>query len=302
MYFAKTVKSGGLGKFAHTRDLVPVDRQTVIRMNRDTLYSSAVIDLDAGPATVTLPDAGARFLSAQAIDQDHYSVSVIYGAGAHTFTREEVGTRYLLLLVRILVDPAKEGDLAAVRKLQDRLKLSQRRRGAFEIPAWDPVSHKQVRDALLSLAKTMPDFSRAFGSKSEVDPIQHLAATAGGWGGNPARDAAYFSYSPEKNDGETVHRLHVPADIPADGFWSVSRYNADGYFAKNDLNAYSLNNLTAAKDADGAIVVQFGGCDGSVPNCLPIDKGWTYTVRLYRPHTEVLDGSWKFPEAKAMER
>ncbi len=67
---------------------------------------------------------------------------------------------------------------------------------------------------------------------------------------------------------------------------------------KNDLNAYSLNNITANKNADGSITVQFGGCDGKVPNCLPIMKGWNYTVRLYRPQAEILNGTWKFPEPK----
>src|SRR5579871_5589491 len=67
---------------------------------------------------------------------------------------------------------------------------------------------------------------------------------------------------------------------------------------KNDLNAYSLNNITANKNADGSITVQFGGCDGKVSNCLPIMKGWNYTVRLYRPQAEILNGTWKFPEPK----
>jgi hypothetical protein len=34
------------GKFMHNRTPTPLDRQTVIRMNRDTLYSGAVFDLD----------------------------------------------------------------------------------------------------------------------------------------------------------------------------------------------------------------------------------------------------------------
>ena len=33
------------------------------------------------------------------------------------------------------------------------------------------------------------------------------------------------------------------------------------------------------------------------PNMLPITPGWNYLVRLYRPRAEVLDGTWKFPEA-----
>ena len=48
LYFSGVVKDGGFGKFMHRREPTPLDKQTVIRMNRDTLYSAAVFDLDAG--------------------------------------------------------------------------------------------------------------------------------------------------------------------------------------------------------------------------------------------------------------
>ena len=53
------------------------------------------------------------------------------------------------------------------------------------------------------------------------------------------------------------------------------------------------------KDVGGSVTVQFGG-DGKIPNCLPIIKGWNYMVRLYRPRMEILNGTWKFPEAKPL--
>lgn len=39
----------------------------------------------------------------------------------------------------------------------------------------------------------------------------------------------------------------------------------------------------------------------SAPNYLPIMPGWNYTVRLYRPRKELLDGVWKFPEAQPVQ-
>ena len=33
-------------------------------------------------------------------------------------------------------------------------------------------------------------------------------------------------------------------------------------------------------------------------SCLPIFPGWSYMVRLYRPRPEVVNGTWKFPEAQ----
>ena len=86
--------------------------------------------------------------------------------------------------------------------------------------------------------------------------------------------------------------------MPVDGFWSISLYDAQGHFVKNPYDAYTLNNITARRAADGSVAVQFGGCDGAIPNCLPIMPGWNYMVRLYRPRPEVLTGKWRFPEAK----
>jgi hypothetical protein len=299
LYFGNAVKdAGGIGKMFHHREPMQIDKQTVIRPNRDTLYSPAIFDLDAGPVTVTLPDAGKRFRSMMVLNEDHYIVgNVEYRPGSYTFDRKKVGTRYVLIALRTLVDPNDPKDIAQVHALQDATRTSQKSVGKWEAPNWDPASQKKVRDALLALGSTIPDFKGAFGNKAQVDPIRHLIGSAVGWGGNPDKDAYYLNVTPSGNDGKTVYKLEAK-DVPVDGFWSISLYNGEGYFVKNDANAYSLNNLTAKKNADGSISVQFGGCDGKVPNCLPIMAGWNYTVRLYRPRPEVLNGKWKFPEPK----
>nr|WP_200994528.1 DUF1254 domain-containing protein [Rhizobium rhizogenes]QCL09884.1 hypothetical protein pC5.8b_394 [Rhizobium rhizogenes] len=295
LYFSNIVKDGGFGKFFHRREPATIENQTVIRLNRDTLYSAAVFDLDAGPVTITLPDAGKRFISLLAINEDHYVPAVSYG-GASTFTKEQVGTRYLAIAIRTFVDPSDPKDVDQVHALQDAIKIDQSGGpGKFEAPKWDLASQKKVRDALLSLATTMPDFNKAFGSKAEVDPVRHLVASAAAWGGNPDKDATYLNITPQKNDGKTVYKLAVK-DVPVDGFWSISLYNSKGYYEKNRYGAYSLNNVTAKKSDDGSIGIQFGGCDGKIPNCLPTMKGWNYTVRLYRPREAILDGTWKFPD------
>jgi hypothetical protein len=295
IYLAALVKEGGLGKFNHRRELAAMNNQTVIRLNRDTLYSSAIFDLDAGPVTVTLPDAGKRFMSMQVINQDHYVPAVIYDAGSYSFDKEKVGTRYAAFAIRTLVDPADSKDLQQVHALQDAITVKQAGSGSFEIPNWDMASQKKVRDALLVLGATLSDFKKAFGTRDNIDPVRHLIATAAAWGGNPDKDATYLNITPRKNDGTTIYRLDV-RDVPVDGFWSVSVYDAEGYYRPNKLNAYTLNNITAQRADDGSIAIQFGGCDGKLANCLPIVPGWNYTVRLYRPRAAILDGTWNFPE------
>jgi hypothetical protein len=299
LYIGNAVKdAGGVGRIHHHREPIQIDKQLVVRPNRDTLYSTLVLDLDAGPGTVTLPDAGKRFRSMQVINEDHYVVGdVEYRPGTYTFDKDKVGTRYVLVALRTLVDPNDPRDIAEVHALQDAVKVSQAGAGKWEVPNWDPVSQKKVRDALLTLGSTVTGFRNAFGARGQVDPVMHLIGSAAGWGGNPDKDATYLNVAPADNDGKMVYRLDVK-DVPVDGFWSLSLYNADGYFAKNDYNANSLNNLTAKRNGDGSITVQFGGCDGKVPNCLPIMPGWNCTVRLYRPRPEILSGQWKFPEPK----
>ena len=297
-YLAMNVKdAGGLGKLHHSREPADIDKQTVIRMNRDTLYSFVAFDLAAGPATITMPDAGKRFMSMMVVNQDHYVQAVHYDHKPHTLTQKDMGTRYAFVAIRTLVDPNDPKDLEAVRKLQDGIKVSQKSAGKLELPNWDEAKLNEIREALLVLSKHTT-YEHAFGSKADVNPIHHLIGTASGWGGNPDKDAAYAGASPAKNDGKTVYKMKVPAQVPVDAFWSVSVYNAKGFFEKNPGNAYSVNNITAKKNADGGVNIQFGGCDGKVPNCLQITEGWNYAVRMYRPRAEILNGKWKFPEAQ----
>jgi hypothetical protein len=296
MYFAQFVKRGALGKFVHLREL-PLEG-TGVRPNRDTLYSEAVFDLDAGPVKITLPKPGKRFMSITAINENHYVFEVGYGGGNYTYTRSEVGTRYLFVALRILVNPADAQDMKQAHALQDAVIVKQKDPGRFEVTNWDPVSHKKVRDLLLALNTTLPDLQKAFGSRTQVDAVRHLIGTASAWGGNPEKDAMYLNVTPAKNDGAAVYKLNVPAKVPVDAFWSVSVYDATGHFRKNAYNAYSFNSLTAKRSADGSASIQFGECDGKIPNCLPIVKDWNYMVRLYRPRDEVLNGKWKFPEAR----
>lgn len=298
-YLAANAKLiGGLGKFQHSREPASIDRQTVIRMNRDTLYSFAVFDLAGGPVTLSLPDTGKRYMSMMVVDQDHYLPIVAYGTKPVILTQKSVGTRYAFVAIRTLVDPNNPKDIDEVHKLQDAIKVSQKETGKLDLPNWDEGSLTDIRNALLTLAKYQPSFRGSFGARGQVDPIQHLIGTAAGWGGIPDKDAIYASYTPAKNDGKTVYTINMPKTVPVKEFWSVSVYNAKGFFEKNAYNAYSINDITAKKSVDGSVTIQFGGCDGKIPNCLPIVEGWNYTVRLYRPEQPLLSGKWKVPDAK----
>ena len=292
--FKSYADDGAFGTFLHIRQPTPIDQQKVIRMNRDTLYSMGIFDLTR-PLTVTKPDTGDRYQSMMVLSQDEYIPMVAYEPGEYTLTKDTVGTRYVLVLLRTLVDGTKPGDITAVNEIQDTIAAQQAAPGTFEIPDWDQKELATLTDAINVLADTLTDTSKCFGTKDEVDSIAHLLGAAFGWGGLPAKDATYDTVTPEQNDGTTPQVLTVK-DVPVDAFWSVSLYNKDGYYEKNPSGVYVINDRNATKDSDGSITIHFGG-DPSQPNHLYITDGWNYTVRLYRPRKQILDGSWTFPEA-----
>ncbi len=289
--------AGGVNRLHHVRVPTPLDQQTVVRMNRDTLYSYAVADLADG-ATVSVPDASERYLSVAVVNEDHFTHQVIHTPGEHRLDPADHGTRYVTLVARVLADPADPADVAAANAVQDGLAVTAGSAEPMAMPRYEPESFDTVRTALLALGRTMTGAAGMFGSQDEVDPVHHLIGTAMGWGGLPESEAFYATVDPGLPVGE--YQI-VVRDVPVDAFWSISLYNADGFFEDSDAGGCSINQLTAVAEPDGSVVVHLGG-GADLPNRLHLMDGWNYTVRLYRPHPEVVDGTWSFPAVQPVHR
>jgi hypothetical protein len=268
MFAALVVDAGGVNRFGHNREPTPLDHQTVIRMNRDTLYSFAVVDVSAG-ATVTVPESGERYVSVMIVNQDHYINRIFHDAGKYDLNIDAFDTPYVGVGVRVLVDPNEPGDIAAVASLQDQFEIDANSDRPFVPTDYDTTTLDATRNALVDLARNVNGFDGAFGAKAEVDPVKHLIGAAAGWGGLPAHEAFYVNVDPGLPVGK--YQLHV-ADVPVDGFWSISLYNADGFFP-NTGQSVSVNDITAARNGDGTITVHFGEWDDGTPNRLPISEG-----------------------------
>ncbi len=285
------------GKFTHRRQPTRVDQQVVIRPNLDTLYSGLVLDLSS-PVTITIPDAGSRYMSMHVINQDHH-MFVETGPGDYELTEENVGTRFGVIIVRTFVDPNDPSDIAAANAAQDGLSVSGGGRGPFEAPDWNQQDLAKARSALNELATLGFDATYAFGRAEEVRPVDYLVGAGAGWGGLPNYAAEYVLASVDKNDGET-HYAVTAKDVPVEAFWSVTVYNRDGFLEANDPGVQSYNNVTAKPNEDGSHTIHFGGCDDGRINCIPIMSGWNYAVRLYQPGDSIMDGSWTFPEPEPL--
>jgi hypothetical protein len=286
----------GIGEIAHVRKVASANQpQPVIRPNQDTMYSAAVVDLSK-PVTVTLPEGDGRFQSVLVISQDHFNFAYAE-PGSYELTEEEVGTRFAMLLFRTFVDAGDPDDAARAHAMQDGIVIEGGGKGPFEAPDWDLETLAEARKAVNDLAAAVGlESSKSFGRRGEIDPLDHLIGLAG-WAGQPATTAEGIVGAVDMNDGKTPHVVTV-RDVPVDAFWSITVYDADGFLAPNDLNRNSYNNTSAAPNDDGSYTIHFGACEDGRINCIPITAEWNYTVRLYRPRAEILDGSWTFPKIK----
>ena len=297
-YMNNLIAQGELGKLRHRREPVDLQKQTIIRMNLDTLYSNGVFDMTSGAVTVTLPETtDGRYISAHVISQDHFTID-IYHSGTNTFTMEDVDTRYAVLVVRVFADAFDADDIALANRLQDKVIVSQRAAGEFIVPSYDGKSFDATRRALLQLGSLSRGHLGAFfGGVGEVDPVSHLVATAVGWGGLPRTEAGYFSAGPLPGDAGNPHEL-ILSDVPTNAFWSITLYDQRGFMIPNGSpSVNALNNVNAIPRDDGSYRIQLGGCKAKIPNCIPTPEGWNYVFRAYQPSESILSGEWQPPKA-----
>jgi len=109
--------------------------------------------------------------------------------------------------------------------------------------------------------------------------------------------------------GTRSYEIRFPAgDLPphgADGFWSITLYNAAGYFVVNPINRYSVGNGTPGlvQGAGGSLTIVVSAtrpAEAGV-NWLPAPAGaFSLVLRVYDPAASVLDGSWSPPAIQAI--
>jgi hypothetical protein len=114
-----------------------------------------------------------------------------------------------------------------------------------------------------------------------------------GWGGFTPDQAAYVDYYPTSDKPQTL----TLKDVPAKAFWSITVYDKGGFCI---TDTYNINSQFAKKDANGAVVIHFGG-DKNQDNYMEIFKDWTFILRLYLPKENYMDKTWKRPELKLVK-
>ena len=284
--------AGSVNRFYHFRRPTPLDKQNIVRMNRDTLYSMAVVDTSLG-ATITVPELpNGRYGSLYLADNDHYCPGVIYSSGTHELPRD---TKYLGVGVRIQVfNPKDEDEIVLINKLQDQFIIKANSADPLPEFNWDLQSLKELTVQYEKDSAQHSSWKGMMGPRGKVDEKTRHIAAAAAWGLFPEWDATYLNYS-GGHDYRICHKAtyQVPEN---EAFWSITVYGSDG-FMKSDNNIVNSSNVKL--NADGTFTVYFGSVEtcGDVPNRLDTTEGWNFLMRIYRPGKSVLEGAYKLPVA-----
>lgn len=145
-----------------------------------------------------------------------------------------------------------------------------------------------------------------------TDYLMRALITAIGLGANRPQDAVYPTSLKDASDrayeGANNYVIHFDKGQtpPAEGFWSITMYDAGYFFVANPINRYSISareNLKANADGSIDLYIQKDspGADKE-SNWLPAPAGkFILMMRLYWPKENtpsILDGTWTIPPVK----
>jgi hypothetical protein len=288
--------SAQVNTFFHFRTPTPLDQQTVVRMNRDTLYSAAIIDTEGG-ATITMPEIpDGRYASILVVDNDHYSPIVFYDPGVHDMPTD---TRYMFAALRIQIfNPDDPAEVALVNGLQDQFVITATSAERFVGGNWDKASLDALRGQYEAESAAYPSWAGMMGPRGQVDEETRHIAAAAAWGLFPDWDATYLNYN---NPGDTSVCQTATYQVPEnDAFWSITVYGSTGYI---ESEASTIRSVNATLNDDGTVTAFFGSEElcGDVPNRVDAPEGWNFLMRIYRPGPSILDGTYILPDVAPVQ-
>ena len=280
--FNNVTKFVGTGQFLHfTVEAFDLDNQTVVRMNRDTIYSGAIVNVSEG-ATVTLPESDGRYMSAMIVQNDHYIDQVFKTPGEHAI---EADTEFVMVALRIRANPSDPEDGDKIRALQQATKISANANKPHVMPNYDMEQLVALRNELAAEAAEKGSLKNMQGARGTIDERMHLLGTAAGWGLLPDANASYLAYGQEDGQGCFQATYAVPP-FNEPGFFSITMYDSDGWIFSDRA---MLNEYNIEFNDDGTFDANFGECGDNAKNNLPVVDGWNFLMRVYEPRLEELD-------------
>ncbi|MEM1143169.1 MAG: DUF1214 domain-containing protein [Pseudomonadota bacterium] len=284
--------AGAVNRFVHRSSLTATDYQPVVRMNRDSYYSSAVVDVSQG-ASITLPSVPeGKYLSMQPITEDHRTQPMSYGGGTYELATHTGSHVYIIIRLDSTFSPEE------VKRYQSGMYIDAVSAQPFSA---EPIQRQSFMDVENRLKAKRKDLLKLFepdeivrgmftaptdASRAFYRPVLHQIASASGWGGAQVRDNVYEFVPALAAEGCYQATFEDPGNR---AFWSFTVYNPLGFLFDDVAH---VNSDLATPNPDGTFTVSLG-CEAGAPNQIPIinETGkFTVTIRHYQPSERVIQG------------
>ncbi len=306
--------------------LVKAGEDKVVRMNNDTYYKFAFLQLNEGPVIIESSYANPdRFSSFQLIDDHNVNFkNIIRPDGKYVFYFGErpsglngqfIKSPSSIMIVGVRVEVKNKNDdedVMDAKKVMNGLTISGPMIDTFpSVDLLSGFSQKVVEEAEKRMKETYEtsSFSKLVAGTGDVpEKVTYLQLAAGtkyGWGGPVISHSSYQTFMTDINgqnmkgeNGTYTTTFEAP---PVDAFWSITAYDTDrgGFFHPNKDDRYHINNTTAVANDDGSYTFVFKtSCNDGDKNCLEVPQGrFDFAARYYLPKEQILSGGWQIPKA-----
>ena len=283
-YLAEQQELAPVNQWEHKFKLMTYLTQSVVRQNRDTLYSKSIVDVSKG-ATFSVEKSD-QYQTLHVLDSNHREIFVLYsnsdkrsitidmsdlskGAGEHV---------YVILRTAMPNGESKEA-YAVANKLQRSAKISAKSNKPYIPKGFNQELREATRLALEPKILTLY-FPNAFGPVGAQNITKHDAALGVGigFGGFSTLKAHYKVLLAEDRSGACQTMTFDAPKFKKNGFFSITTYGPDAYI---HADKYAINMSEMEQDKDGRYTVNFN-CKGAKNN-LEVMKDWTGALRMYRP-------------------
>lgn len=303
MAMQKEVEQGGNLAWHHHRKTMALSEQPAPLMNRDTVYSFAVLD-GGGDVAITLPKNDGRYMSLHVMNHDHVTYKVYYGPGRYVIPASKTSD-YFYANVRMQINDKDPEDVKKVNQYQDELKieyLNGYQPKPFKVTKWNMQEFEKVRSQYVTLAQKQG----VTGTMGTVEhPVSLEARNRGvsiATGLLPDKDAVYLTTKHVVKMGTTYKATYTVPELvdPKLGFYSVTVYGDDQYL-KTDKGS-TISNSEIKLNPDGKTFdiyyvpeSEFGKGNHANELIIPTAPFWT-CFRVYMPGPSVVKGQYKLPK------
>jgi hypothetical protein len=280
--FLKWKNKDAMNKLFHLDQLTPAGPMLTIRMNRDTLYSAALIDASNG-FEVHMPDQGI-FSSVMVIDQKGYAQDYIWEPGTHKINIDKTNGDFVWVLFRI----GLEEGIEKAKQAQKSVSITGMGNKVWTPKNYDKKQYHKLHDQYMNEAIDTGMFLQYGYDATRIDQRTKRLSDAAGWGG---MDFGINNYQISKNlDGNACYSTTFE-DPMAEEFWSFTMYDADGWLLPvNEKNV--INSRNAVPNKDGTYTIRFNCGEDAVNNLQTDEEIFGFAWRVYGSSYKVKMGKW----------